>query len=99
MSAVGFTLKKINTEQFATVEKDIDNNEELEVQLSVGVSFGIDKKNKELGCYLKIQYEFETFTIIILKLSCEFEVDANSWEAFTGDKKRSIKFPAGFYSI
>lgn len=96
MSTVGFALIKINTEQFATVEKEIDAEAELQIQLTAGVSFGIDRENQQLACFLKVQYEFDNTPIIILKMNCEFAISPDSWKEFLEVKKDKIIFPVGF---
>ncbi|PCJ22829.1 MAG: hypothetical protein COA97_12845 [Flavobacteriales bacterium] len=93
MSDIGFALRKINTEEFATIEKEIAESNEVEIQLNLNTGFGIDLENKMLGCFLQIQFELEETPIIILKLNCEFEIEDSAWEKFTNKKTKKIKFP------
>lgn len=96
MSNVGFTLRKINTEQFATIDKEILDGEEIEVQLNFGSGFGINKENKLVACFLNIQFELEETPFIILKLNCDFEIEEKAWDGFINKKTNKIKFPKGF---
>lgn len=96
MSNVGFVLKKIVTDQFATIEKEIKAKAEDEIQLQVNISYGVDIENKILACTINIQYKSESTPIIVLKLTCNFQIDEKSWKSFLKTKSKKIIFPAGF---
>ena len=92
--SVGFVLRKIGTDQFATIESSCMDDESI--QISVEIDFGIDDKNKFIACYTKFQFLTNDSPFIILHVSCEFEVDQNAWNQFIDVEKNKIDFPLGF---
>ncbi|QXP74665.1 hypothetical protein H0I31_00695 [Tenacibaculum sp. AHE15PA] len=95
MKEVGFALRKINTEEFATIDKEIIEENELDVQLNINNGFGINEENRLVACFFHLQFELEKSPIIILKLNCEFEIEENAWKGFIGAKNK-LKFKKGF---
>lgn len=88
---IGFRLIKIVTEQFAVIEQEI--NEE-EITLHAAVDFGIDPKNKVVGCFCRFKFNTADTTFIVIDLKCEFKVRKQEWDSFI--KENSVVFPAGF---
>lgn len=95
MKEVGFALRKINTDEFATIDKTIASDKEVDIQLNFNTSFGINEENKLIACFLHLQLELENTPFIILKLSCEFEIEANTWQRFKV-KTNKLKIEKGF---
>jgi hypothetical protein len=93
---VGFMLRKIVTEQFATIESVL--NEQENVQLSVGINFGISEENKILGCITHFGFITNDKPFILIQVKCEFEIDAHSWSGFINPDLNRISFPKGFLS-
>ncbi|MDT8413099.1 MAG: hypothetical protein RQ875_11585 [Vicingaceae bacterium] len=96
MKEVGFALRKINTEEFATIEQDIAEEKEVEIQLNISSGFGINEESKLIACFLNLQFELDEAPFMILKLNCEFEIEEVAWEKFVIKKANKIKFPKGF---
>ncbi|RFC54635.1 hypothetical protein [Brumimicrobium aurantiacum] len=93
MKEVGFALRKINTEEFATIDTEVVNVNDI--QLNINNGFGINEENKLVACYFHLQFELNESPFIILKLNCEFEIDESAWESFVTSKNR-IKFKKAF---
>lgn len=94
MKEVGFALRKINTEEFATIDTEVVEEKEVDVQLNVNNGFGINEENKRVACFFHLQFELEESPFIILKVNCEFEIEENAWESFITAKNK-IKFKKG----
>jgi hypothetical protein len=95
MKEVGFALRKINTEEFATIDTEIVEGKEVDVQLNINNGFGINEENKLIACFFHLQFELEESPFIILKLNCEFEIEENTWKGFINAKNK-IKLKKGF---
>jgi hypothetical protein len=95
MKEIGFALRKINTDEFATVERDISEGDEVDVQLNVNSGFGINEGNKFIACFINLQFELDNIPIIILKINCEFAIEEGAWVSFIS-KKGKIKFNKKF---
>jgi hypothetical protein len=91
---VGFILRKIGTNQFATIESNCVDDESI--QISVEINFGVDEKNKFIACYTNFQLITNDTPFIILNVSCEFEVEEIAWIRFIDIEKNKIDFPLGF---
>lgn len=93
MNKIGFKLKKINTDQFAYID-DAYDDENDEFNLETNISFGIDPSNSAIKASVKIQFEQNEKTFLIIEASCEFDIDQKMWKDFTDEKK--VKIPKGF---
>ena len=96
MSEVGFILRSVSTEQFATVKREISEETETEIGLNVNIGFGINEEEKFIMCMLEINYVFDEAPIIILKLKCEFAIEDSAWDSFTKKTEKIISFPKEF---
>lgn len=92
--SVGFGLKKISTEQFATNENVCFDDESI--QLGISIEFGIDEQHKMIGCASHFQFSVKDTPFIIIKVKCEFAIENISWSNFTNNENNSITFPQGF---
>lgn len=91
---LGFALQQINTEQFATVNDSISDNKEIEIQASL--RFGVDQGQHIIVCFSKFEFEQEGKTILIIEVSCQFEIENASWEQLINAEEESIILPKGF---
>lgn len=93
---IGFKISRIKTDEFATLDEGIDLDKDLDVGIGINTSFGIDPDNQVIACLLKIQYKHKDNTIIVLKQSCEFEIEQESWNASIAKDRKNITFQKGF---
>lgn len=91
---VGFLLKKIVTDQFATIESAFIENEPINI--IVGIEYGIREENKIVGCFTNFQFLIHDIPFIIIKVSCEFGIEESSWNNYIDDEKNVILFPLDF---
>lgn len=95
MNKIGFTLDKINTEQFAIIESSFDECiEEFGVEASL--KFGVNSENKAVISFVKFQLEQNNIPFLIIEASCEFTIDKKFWDNFS--EKETIIIPIGFLS-
>jgi len=95
MNKIGFTLDKINTEQFAVIESSYDDcNEEFGLEASL--KFGVNSENSSIISFVKFQFEQNNIPFLIIEASCEFTIDKKFWTNFS--KKETIIIPKGFLS-
>lgn len=90
---VGFYLANINTEQFAILTKDLENEPEL--SLNIDINFGLDQNTEMIGCFVQIGYLQNSQLAMIIEVKCEFQIEKEAWLSFIKPKKK-IKIPKGF---
>ena len=90
-SKVGFKLRKIVTNQFATIEMDCTDDDV--VNFGAEINFGIDDRKKMLACFTQFQFIYQSLPFIILHVSCEFEITETSWNSFIDVQNHKIHFP------
>ena len=91
INGIGFTLAKINTMQFATIEMQIDEQAEIDIQSNI--DYGVSNENKRALCITKFEFQYESKPIIILEVNCEFQFDDKTWKSLSD--KTDIELPAG----
>lgn len=90
-NGIGFTLAKINTMQFATIEMQIDEQAEIDIQANI--DYGVSNENKRALCITKFEFQYKSKPIIILEVNCEFQFDDKTWKSLSN--KTEIKLPTG----
>ncbi|MCF8365096.1 MAG: hypothetical protein K9H16_04905 [Bacteroidales bacterium] len=93
---VGFILRKISTEQFATIE--IDLSEKENVQLGFSVNFGINEENRIIACSTRFEFLAKNSPFILIHIKCEFDIEPKAWENYKNIELKKISFPKGFMS-
>ncbi len=90
---IGFTLKKITTEQFAILPDAYQ--EDKDADMTTQVSFAINPENRMLGVKVLFRFSHGKATFLVLETSCHFEIAQAGWnEAKQQDEK--LLFPVGF---
>lgn len=77
---IGFQLVDITTEQFALLEENFVESEQ--VSLKTGIDFKIDFDNKLLGCEAKFVFGQNEVMFLMIEVACHFEVKKKDWESF-----------------
>lgn len=91
---LGFALRQINTEEFATIDDSVSVNKEIEIQASL--RFGVDQEQHVLVCFSRFEFEQEGKPVLIIEVSCQFEIEEASWEKLINEEKEAIILPKGF---
>lgn len=91
---ISFRLTGIKTRQFALLEDvRLDDNE---INLQVGIDFGIDKEKKVVVCLARFRFLSQEIPFIIIQMACDFQVENRCWEGFENNEKNEIIIPEGF---
>lgn len=93
-SSVPFKLFQITTEEFATIEDNLEAKGKI--NLKNGLSFAVDYESFAIKCTLKVTFELNEKIFLIIQASCEFEIEPNAWEAMLNSKKQLLTVDKGF---
>ena len=77
---IGFTLVKVNTEQFAIIPDSYKRGES--VNLGTNLGFGILKDEQLLAVNATARFEQNNSPFLIGVASCHFKIDTESWNSF-----------------
>lgn len=94
ITAIGFQLQKITTEQFAILPESFDK-ENHEINMGVGLNFGADIENKTVAVFVKVLFEQQKGPFIIVEIANHFQIDEVAWSSFCSVAKK-ILIPKGF---
>lgn len=92
--SIGFQLKKITTEQFAIIDEALDRSNS-EINMSIGLKFGLDAENNIIASFVKIQFEQNKVPFIIVEIANHFGIENSAWDNFS-KKENVIIIPKGF---
>jgi hypothetical protein len=88
---VKFRIRKITTDQFATVDSVVVQEDSIKVNFGFG--FGINEDHKIVGCNAKFEFSSNEVPFIILNVLCDFEIAPESWNSFINTELKSIILP------
>ncbi len=94
--SVGFTLKRIATEQFAIVEEAFE--EKAKINLNTNLRFAINKEQRLVGIFSLFRFEQKKVPFLLIEVSCHFQIDDDSWKEFSSVQPSKIVIPKGFMS-
>ena len=94
--SIGFQLIKITTEQFAIIPDEFDKNE-TNIEMSIDLKFGLDEKKRIIAPFIKVQFEQNKKTFIVVEVANHFSIEKNAWDSFDRTEKNII-IPKGFAS-
>ncbi len=93
---IGFSLLKITTEQFATIEEGF--NDKGIIRVNTSLRYGADDQNKLIAVFASFIFDSDQKPFIIVEASCQFKVKTEAWRAMYKSDERSILVPKGFLS-
>src|SRR5690606_8452654 len=91
---IGFSLKKITTEQFAIIEFAFKEGED--VQFSVNAKYGINEKDKMVAVFVSPAFYQDKKAFLVLEIGCHFKIVDEAWESFKNKDKTKLTIPVGF---
>ncbi len=91
---IGFSLKKITTEQFAIIESAFKEGED--VQFSVNAKYGINEKDKMVAVFVSPAFYQDKKAFLVLEIACHFKIVDDAWESFKNKDKTKLTIPVGF---
>ncbi|MFM9839200.1 MAG: hypothetical protein ACKVOQ_13100 [Cyclobacteriaceae bacterium] len=92
---IGFSLKKITTEQFAVFENAFD--EKKKIDINTEIKFGVDHENKIIATFTLFKFEQEQIVFLLIEACCNFTVEEDSWKSFSNTEHK-LKIDKGFLS-
>ena len=97
--SVGFTLRQIRIEQFATFPEYLSLNQEA--QVSDSFQFLLNPENRQVGVNASFDFKQKEFVIMRIGVSCHFGIDNNVWSSFLeGNRVRlPLDFSTNLFSI
>ncbi len=95
-NSIGFQLIKITTEQYAIIP-DAFNKNDTNIEMSIGLKFGLDNKKRIIASFIKVQFEQNKKAFIVLEVANHFNIEKNTWDNFDRTEK-NITIPKGFAS-
>ncbi len=91
---IEFALLRIVTEQFAILEENFVDKEEI--NLSVNIKFGVDALQRAITVRIFMRFEIKGQPFLLLEAGCIFGVSPQSWESFIQPDEKTILIPEGF---
>ena len=88
---ISFVLKQIRTEQFAIVDEAITLNPTVNVNTSI--NFRAEKKDRVIGVMAHFRFEQDKAPIMIISVSCHFQVSEDSWNTFITPESSATVIP------
>ena len=93
---IGFTLKKITTEQFAIIESAYKEGDL--VQLKAGLRFGVNFDNNIISVIFSTNLIQEKSPFLIIEVGCHFKISTEAWSSFYNESKAELIVNRGFVS-
>lgn len=90
---INFKLIGIKTDQFAIIENSHKQGQQS--QVSVSFNFKLDTNQRIISTTAQFKFEQAGLPFIILDISCNFQIEDNSWKAIL-DSETNLKVPKGF---
>jgi hypothetical protein len=95
-SNIGFSLKKVTTEQFAIIEEGF--NEKGKIRLSTSFRFAADDKLKYIAVFASFVFDSEQKPFLLVEASCHFSIKDAAWNEMLIIDTRTLIVPKGFLS-
>ncbi len=89
---IGFTLKGIITEQFATFPEYLNGNQEAQVGHSF--RFSLNPLNQQVGVSASFDFKQQQTVIMKIIVSCHFGIEDAVWNEFI--EGNSVRLPVDF---
>jgi hypothetical protein len=93
---IGFSLRKLTTQQFAIIEDVYKESENVEMKTNV--NFGIDTTKKMIAVFFNVSFLQTKVPFLLLETASHFQVKEESWATFENEKKTELTVPQGFIS-
>lgn len=93
---IGFSLRKLTTQQFAIIDDVFKDGENVEMKTSV--NFGIDTPKKMIAVFFNVSFSQNKTPFLLLETASHFHVIDEAWVSFENDDKTELTIPKGFIS-
>lgn len=92
--SIGFSLKKVTTEQFAIIEEDF--NDKGKIRLKSSLRFAADETQKYISVFASFIFDSDSKPFLIVEAGCHFQLKENEWDEMTNSKTNALVVPKGF---
>jgi hypothetical protein len=93
---IGFSLRKLTTQQFAIIEDVFKDGENVEMKTNV--NFGIDTTKKMIAVFFNVSFLQNKVPFLLLETASHFHVKEESWATFENEEKTELIVSKGFIS-
>jgi hypothetical protein len=93
---IGFSLKRLTTEQFAIIDSLYKDSDAIEMKTSV--RFGLDSSKKMIAVFFNVSFFQNNAPFLILETASHFHVLDDSWNSFEDIKNSELTIPKNFIS-
>jgi len=94
MKPVQFRPVQIKTEQFALFQEHFST--EKEITYTSGVHFRCSSEHRIISVFFGFQFLSENQLMVLLDISCHFEIEPGSWTDLLKGKKKQVILPRDF---
>lgn len=95
-NSIGFSLKKVSTEQFAILEEGF--NEKGKIRLNTSFRFAADDKQRYIAVFASFVFDSDEKPFLIIEASCHFSIKEPAWKEMLVSDSNSLEVPKGFLS-
>lgn len=92
--SIGFSLKRVSTEQFAIIEEGFNNKGKIRVNTSF--RFAADDKSKYMAVFASFVFDSNEKPFLIVEASCHFSIKETAWNDMINTDLRTLVVPKGF---
>ena len=92
--SIGFSLKKVSTEQFAIIEEGY--NEKGKIRLNTSLRFAADDSQKFIAVFASFTFDSDNKPFLLIEASCHFSVKDAAWSEMLKPDINTLIVPKGF---
>lgn len=92
--SIGFSLKKVSTEQFAIIEEGF--NDKGKIRVNTSFRFAADDKSKYIAVFASFVFDSDEKPFLIVEASCHFSIKDSAWNGMVIADTRTLIVPKGF---
>lgn len=81
---IKFRMTKITTDQFAILASEVTTGD-IDINIEAGLKYSVEAR--KIMTTVTFSFEENSRKIILLKVSCEYEIAKEDWEAATSEGK------------
>lgn len=96
LQSVNFALRKINTEQFAILQDNYE--EQSDIRFGTKLHFAADQKARLIAVFAGFIFELKGKPFLVIEVSCNFEIVQKAWKEMLNNEKDAISVPKCFMS-
>jgi hypothetical protein len=93
-NSIGFSLKKVSTEQFAIIEEGF--NDKGKIRLNTSLRFAADDIQKYVAVFTSFTFDSDQKPFLIIEASCHFSIKDPAWNEMLKTDINTLVIPRGF---